>query len=133
MFFLNILSRILGGEGFGLNLVMKEVMISLCFGQDLAEAEGRSTTPNMFMIHHDRRADQRKADLRPEAQETFHMKVYEGLRVENFSRKDQKIVYKQLYHAVYDVTICFPLLESEFKTRVSSRFLTPQYMLYSRI
>ncbi|XP_070176310.1 signal transducer and activator of transcription 3-like [Littorina saxatilis] len=111
---------ILGGKGFGESLTLSEMDIYLAFNHDLAEGQEQNKKPRVsFRIHHESKASKR-ASRSLDSREVTYQNTYDKLRVESFSRKETKSVYKQLYHVVYDATITFPQLMQEIKAHTLS-------------
>ncbi|XP_076436887.1 signal transducer and activator of transcription 3.2-like [Babylonia areolata] len=114
---------ILGGKGFEDGVLISEVEIYLAFSHDLATSQQLNKRPdNAFKIFHDR-PDARSRYSSSSGLDSPRLpyeRTYEKLRVEHFSRKETKHVYRQLYHVVYTVKLQFPLFLQEFTTQTYS-------------
>ncbi|KAL8562881.1 hypothetical protein ACOMHN_004573 [Nucella lapillus] len=114
---------LLGGKGFENGISINEMDIYLAFSQDLAVAQQRNLPPrDHFKIHHEG-SDARTQSSACHLADTPllpYERTYEKLRVEQFSRRDTKHVYKQLYNVVYDIKLSFPLFMQEFNTQAIS-------------
>ena len=113
--------RVLGGRGFQDTLEIREVEIYLAYNRDLAEAQEQNRKPtNSFKIYHDRPDRRRPSSRNLDSPKLTYQRTYEDLRVEHFSRRETKHVYKQLYHVVYNVRLYFShLLQEEYQGQVS--------------
>lgn len=111
---------LLGGSVLEGTLEITEVNMKLMFREDIA-ASLRDVTINTssFQIHGDLMTNKKSTDRRnSECEQKCCMKMYENVRVENFTRRDQKNVYKQICHAIYDVVFESPS-GWKFKGKVS--------------
>ena len=99
-----------------------EVKIYLAFNRDLPEARMQKRSPShAFKIYHDKPGKQRRSSKNLESPMLPYQRTYEDLRVEHFSRKETKYVYKQLYHVVYDVKLYIShLLQEEYHGQVGN-------------
>jgi len=112
---------ILGGKGFGDTLEIQEVEIFLAFNHDLAEAQAQNRKPaQVFKIYHDKPDRRRPSSRNLDSPRLPYQRTYEDLRVEHFSRKETKHVYKQLYHVVYDIKLYVThLVQEEYHAQVN--------------
>ncbi|XP_025111809.1 uncharacterized protein LOC112574769 [Pomacea canaliculata] len=113
---------LLGGSVLEGTLEITEVNMKLMFREDIA-ASLRDVTTNTssFQIHGDLMTNKKSTDRRnSECEQKCCMKMYENVRVENFTRRDQKNVYKQICHAIYDVVFESPPTGWKFKGKVLS-------------
>ena len=97
--------------------------LCLTFNRDLAEAQEQKRLPSRaFKIYNDKSGKRQRSSKNVESPTLPYQRTYEDLRVEHFSRKETKYVYKQLYHVVYDVKLYIShLLQEEYHGQVGNR------------
>ncbi|XP_070176309.1 uncharacterized protein [Littorina saxatilis] len=110
---------LLGGKGFGDNIMINDVDVYLAYNQDIAEAQAHDRKPQRnFKL--DLEEVSRDGDPGSSLRVGFE-KAYEYSAVENFSRINISVpVYKQLYHVVFDANIHVGQLMKDFRGQAVS-------------
>ena len=95
--------------------------IFLAFNHDLAEAQAQNQKPaQAFKIYHDKPDRRRPSSRNLDSPKLPYQRTYEDLRVEHFSRRETKHVYKQLYHVVYNIKLYVThLVQEEYCAQVN--------------